>query len=131
MTKNLHLNVSGMTCGKCERLIREGILEEVKTVKEVDVDRPGGKVIVHFQNSEDFEAEKDKILSIINSLVNGKFTATVDSGAGNWNKWKLLEKYDFSNDYFNFIILVSNNDVLKPWEEFEDLQEFDDQSENR
>ena len=77
------MNVSGMTCGKCERLIREGILEEVKTVKEVDVDRPGGKVTVHFQNSEDFEAEKDKILSIINSLVNGKFTATVDSGAGN------------------------------------------------
>ena len=39
--------------------------------------------------------------------------------------------YDFSNDYFNFIILVSNNDVLKPWEEFDDLQEFDNQSENR
>ena len=131
MTKNLHLNVSGMTCGKCERLIREGILEEVKTVKEVDVDRPGGKVTVHFQNAEDFEAEKDKILSIINSLVNGKFTATVDSGAGNWNKWKLLEKYDFSNYCFNFILLVSNNDVLKPWEEFDDLQEFDNQSENR
>ena len=83
MTKNLHLTVSGMTCGKCERLIREGILDEVKTVKEVDVDRPGGKVKIQIENSEDFEAEKDKILSIINSLVNGKFTATVDSGAGN------------------------------------------------
>lgn len=39
--------------------------------------------------------------------------------------------YDFFNYYFNFILLVSNNDVLKPWEEFDDLQEFDNQSENR
>ena len=84
MAQNLHLKVSGMTCGKCERLIREGILEEVKTVKEVDVDREGGKVTVKFEKAEDLGAEKDKILSILNSLVNGKFTATVDdSGAGN------------------------------------------------
>ena len=33
--------------------------------------------------------------------------------------------------FTSIILLVSTNDVLKPWEEFEDLQQFDNQSENR
>ena len=79
--KTLFLNVSGMTCGKCEKIIREGILEDVKEIKNVEVDRPGSKVTVEFQtDAEQFDEKKEQILSIINSLVNGKFKATVDSG---------------------------------------------------
>ena len=79
--KTLFLNVSGMTCGKCEKIIREGILEDVKEIKNVEVDRPGSKVTVEFQtDAEQFDEKKEQILSIINSLVNGKFNATVDSG---------------------------------------------------
>ena len=81
--KTLLLNVSGMTCGKCEKIIREGILEDVKEVKNVEVDRPESKVTVEFQTdiAEQFDEKKEQILSIVNSLVNGKFTATVvDSG---------------------------------------------------
>ena len=79
--KTLFLNVSGMTCGKCEKIIREAILEDVKEIKNVEVDRPGNKVNVEFQtDAEQFDEKKEQILSIINSLVNGKFKATVDSG---------------------------------------------------
>ena len=81
--KTLILNVSGMTCGKCEKIIREGILEDVKEVKNVEIDRPESKVTVEFQTeiAEQFDEKKEQILSIVNSLVNGKFTATVvDSG---------------------------------------------------
>ena len=79
--KTLFLNVSGMTCGKCEKIIREAILEDVKEIKNVEVDRPGSKVNVEFQtDAEQFDEKKEQILSIINSLVNGKFKATVDSG---------------------------------------------------
>ena len=80
MAKIINLDVSGMTCGKCERLIREGISENVKDIKEVIVDRPGGKVNVHLENSQNLEEQKEQILSIINSLVNGKFKATIETG---------------------------------------------------
>ena len=85
--KTLFLNVSGMTCGKCEKIIREGILEDVKEIKNVEVDHPGSKVTVEFQtDAEQFDEKKEQILSIINSLVNGKFKATVDSGVTEWKK---------------------------------------------
>ena len=87
--KTLLLNVSGMTCGKCEKIIREGIMEDVKEVKNVEVDRPESKVTVEFQTdiAEQFDEKKEQILSIVNSLVNGKFTATVvDSGVTEWKK---------------------------------------------
>ena len=44
------------------------------------MDRPGGKVNVHLENSQNLEEQKEQILSIINSLVNGKFKATIESG---------------------------------------------------
>ena len=77
MAKIICLDVSGMTCSSCEHLIREEISEQIKDIKEVLVDLPGGKVTVHLQNSENFEQQKEQILKIINSLVNGKFKATL------------------------------------------------------
>ena len=81
-TKILHLNVTGMTCGKCERLIAEGA-KEVSGVTDVSIDRPNEKVkiCIDLQNPNELEAKKDNILSIINSLVNGKFKAVIESGA--------------------------------------------------
>ena len=81
-TKILHLNVTGMTCGKCERLITEGA-KEVSGVTDVSIDRPYDKVkiCIDLQNPNELEAKKENILSIINSLVNGKFKAVIESGA--------------------------------------------------
>ena len=81
-SKILHLNVTGMTCGKCERLITEGA-KEVSGVTDVSIDRPNEKVkiCIDLQNPNELEAKKDNILSIINSLVNGKFKAVIESGA--------------------------------------------------
>ena len=81
-SKILHLNVTGMTCGKCERLITEGA-KEVSGVTDVTIDRPNEKVkiCIDLQNPNDLEAKKENILSNINSLDNGKFKAIVESGA--------------------------------------------------
>ena len=97
MAKIINLDVSGMTCGKCERLIREGISENIKDIKEVLVDRPGGKVNVHLENSQNLEEQKEQILSIINSLVNGKFKATIESGT-----YILL---DYSVDFVEYLVI--------------------------
>ena len=35
----LNLTITGMTCGKCERIITEGVTEEVTGVTEVKIDR--------------------------------------------------------------------------------------------
>ena len=47
----LHLTITGMTCGKCEKLIGEGITDEVAGVTEVEIDRPSGKAQI---SSPDF-----------------------------------------------------------------------------
>ena len=47
----LHLSITGMTCGKCEKLIRKGITDEVAGVTEVEIDRLSGKVKI---SSPDF-----------------------------------------------------------------------------
>jgi len=103
--KTLLLNVSGMTCGKCEKIIREGIMEDVKEVKNVEVDRPESKVTVEFQTeiAEQFDEKKEQILSIVNSLVNGKFTATV----------------------VDSVKIVPNNEFTL-WKEFDELQDSED-----
>ena len=80
MAEIIYLDVSGMTCSRCEHIIREEISEQIKDIKEVLVDHPGGKVTVHLKNSENIEQQKEQILSIINSLVNGKFKATINLG---------------------------------------------------
>ena len=84
MSKILNLDVSGMTCGKCERLITEGVTEGVTGVTDVIIDRPNGKVKICMDLQSFNEEKKSQILSIINSLVNGKFKAVIESGA----EWK-------------------------------------------
>ena len=81
----LHLTITGMTCGKCEKIIREGITDEVAGVTEVEIDRPGGKAKISIPdaNTNELVTRKEQILKIINSLVNGKFNATIDQG-----EWK-------------------------------------------
>ena len=69
-----------MTCSKCERLIRDGITEEISGVVQVDIDRPEEKAQVVLANNDNLESKKSKILSIVNALVNGKFTAQIDQG---------------------------------------------------
>ena len=65
-----------MTCGKCERLIREGLMDGLPDIAQVDIDRPGGTAKVNIQEIND--AKQQQILSIINALVNGKFKAKID-----------------------------------------------------
>ena len=74
-----------MTCGKCERLIKEGVLENIPEVQEVKVFREDGyaNVILKEQSgSQDILEDdiKDKIITIIHSLVNGKFKAVFAAG---------------------------------------------------
>ena len=77
----LHLEITGMTCGKCEKLIREGVLDEVTGVTEVEIDRPGGKAKIFIDaNENELVTRKDQILQIINALVNGKFNASISQG---------------------------------------------------
>lgn len=82
MAKILHLSISGMTCGKCEKLIKEGVADEVPGVTDIQIDREGGKakIFLNSLSDNDLEQSKEKILSIINSLVNGKFQASFDQG---------------------------------------------------
>ena len=78
----LHLTITGMTCEKCDKLIQEGITDEVAGVTEVEIDRPSGKAKISIADSSinELATRKEQILKIINSLVNGKFNATIDQG---------------------------------------------------
>ena len=76
----LHLTITGMTCEKCDKIIQEGITDEVAGVTEVEIDRPGekGKISIADANTNELSTKKEQILKIINSLVNGKFNATIN-----------------------------------------------------
>ena len=77
----LSLTITGMTCGKCEKFITEGVTDGVTGVTEVKIDRPGGTAKISLNTSkEELVGKKEQILNIINSLVNGKFNATIDQG---------------------------------------------------
>ena len=74
-----------MTCGKCERLIKEAVLENVSEVKEIVVYREEGHAIISLTSQGNSPTSlninvKNKILSSIHSLVNGKFTAVFECG---------------------------------------------------
>ena len=75
-----------MTCGKCERLIKEAVLEDVPEVKDVIVNREQGyadiiiPLLPDLQNKPLPADTKNKILNSIHKLVNGKFKARFDSG---------------------------------------------------
>ena len=74
-----------MTCGKCERLIREGLLENIADVLEVNVFRPEGYANVILKNPSNSGLAigggiKEEILNVIHALVNGKFKAEFAAG---------------------------------------------------
>lgn len=73
------LTVGGMTCGKCEKIIRDGIRErfegEPGAVDVVRVSKVRGEVVLRVDiNRVNVETE---IVDIIQRLVNGKFKAKV------------------------------------------------------
>ena len=75
-----------MTCGKCERLIKEAVLEDAPEVKDVIVNREQGyadiiiPLLPDLQNKPLPADTKNNILNSIHKLVNGKFKARFDSG---------------------------------------------------
>ena len=76
---------SGMTCGKCERLIKEAVIENAPEVQEITVYREEGFATITLPNQPNSQHAlssntKKKILSSIQSLVNGKFKAEFELG---------------------------------------------------
>ena len=74
-----------MTCGKCERLIKEAVLEHVREVQDIEVYREQGYATItltsqaNSPNSFDTDI-KSKVLTSIHGLVNGKFKAVFELG---------------------------------------------------
>lgn len=68
--------MSGMTCGKCERLIREAVQEiSSQGIKAVHVSKEDG--LVRFQwDRNDPRVEQARVEAAIQALVNGKFKVT-------------------------------------------------------
>ena len=75
-----------MTCGKCERLIKEAVLEDVPEVIDVMVNREKGyaditiPLLPDLKNQQLTANTKNNILDSIHKLVNGKFKANFESG---------------------------------------------------
>merc|ERR1711974_121745 len=67
------VDIAGMTCDKCERLIREGILESVPGVSHVQVFRQEGYALLTLKSDQPHT--RSEVIKVINSLVNGKFKA--------------------------------------------------------
>ena len=74
-----------MTCGKCERLIKEAVLEHVPEVQDIEVYREQGYATITLKSQANSPSSfgtniKSKILTSIHSLVNGKFKAVFELG---------------------------------------------------
>ena len=80
LATTIRVVIDGMTCQKCERLIREALLEKVTDVVAVDVDRPGGFADVEVKMSawtSERQRLSSEIIEVIQELVNGKFKARI------------------------------------------------------
>ena len=92
LTTSIRVDIDGMTCQKCERLIREALLEKVADVVAVDVDRPGGFADVEVKTlawTTERQRLSSEIIEVIQQLVNGKFKARIH---GDDKKNKSLKK---------------------------------------
>ena len=74
-----------MTCGKCERLIKEGLSENIPDILGVTVFRQEGYANVIIKNPSNSGLTTDsnvkkEILNVIHALVNGKFKAEFAAG---------------------------------------------------
>ena len=75
------MNVSGMTCTKCKKLVHERLHKKVSEINNIHIYRPSGKVKIEFNaNVDNFEEKMEQIISTINSIVYGKFKASIHSG---------------------------------------------------
>jgi copper chaperone CopZ len=84
-----------MTCQKCERLIREALVESVDGVISVDVYRTESFANVELDTdawlSKQSEVKSD-IIRVIQELVNGKFKAKFHDDKGKKSTKKLGKK---------------------------------------
>ena len=71
-----------MTCGKCERLIKEAVSENVPEVSVIEVFRTEGYATITLKKEQKFLNEniKNNVLKNIHALVNGKFKAAFEPG---------------------------------------------------
>ena len=74
-----------MTCGKCERLIKEAVIENVPEVANIDVNREEGYATIKLKKVQNCDMPlteniKNNVLSSIHVLVNGKFKASFETG---------------------------------------------------
>ena len=74
-----------MTCGKCERLIKEAITENVPNASKIEVFRQEGYATFELKKDQNIpktltEHIKNNVLSSIHALVNGKFKASFEQG---------------------------------------------------
>ena len=77
-TTSVRVDITGMTCQKCERLIREALLEKVDGVVKVDVFRDESYANIELKTqiwSTKRNKLKTDIIEVIQELVNGKFKA--------------------------------------------------------
>ena len=95
LTDLVRVDITGMTCQKCERLIREALVESVKGVISVDVYRAKSFANIEFNTevwiSEQSEVKSDTI-KVIGELVNGKFKAKFHDDKGKKSSKKLGKK---------------------------------------
>ena len=68
----LTLRISGMTCGKCERLIREAAEDVDGVVDVITVSKAEGVAKVRVRGGGE-EKVKKKVVAEVENLVNGKF----------------------------------------------------------
>ena len=74
------VEIEGMTCGKCERLIREGLTDTIEGVEGVQVFREMG--YADLKLTKDSPEIRAQVLKIIHELVNGKFKAKFANETG-------------------------------------------------
>ena len=73
-----------MTCGKCERLIKEAVLE-LSEIQDIEVYREQGYATITLTSQANASSSlnaniKSNVLASIHSLVNGKFKAVFELG---------------------------------------------------
>ena len=86
-----------MTCGKCERLIKEAVSENVPEVSAIEVFRPEGYATITLKKEQKFLNEniKNNVLKSIHALVNGKFKAAFEPGKKIFIR-KMINRIQFS-----------------------------------
>jgi copper chaperone CopZ len=104
-TSSVRVEISGMTCNKCERLIREALLEKVDGVVSVDIFRSESFANVELKShvwTTERRKVKSAIVDVIQELVNGKFKAKIRDDEDKKKEKKSIKKLgnNFYSKYF-------------------------------